>query len=118
MKVVNLTPHELTVYQDGQVMIRIPASGTVARVKSRATFVGNVQLDDIYGGWTIPIVKTEYGEIENLPDPQPGTVNIVSILVAQVLQGKRDDVVAPDTGPESVVRDSEGKILGVRRFTR
>jgi hypothetical protein len=37
--------------------------------------------------------------------------------VAQAVAG-RDDVVAPDTGPESVVRDAEGKIIGVRRFQK
>ena len=30
----------------------------------------------------------------------------------------RNDLVCPDTGPDSVVRDKEGRILGVRRLQR
>ena len=43
---------------------------------------------------------------------------IVSAMVADALakQGKTYGVYYPDTGPDSVVRDAEGNILGVRRM--
>jgi len=93
----------------------------------------------------IPVVKTELGEVEGLPpysclnckyhknnhgecdpdaDPfvpyqckhfEPVTLYIVSTLVAQACKGRKD-VVAPDTSPESVVRDESGQIVAVRRF--
>jgi len=59
----------------------------------------------------------EDGDVEGLPEPQSNTVYIVSTLVAQAVP-HRDDIIAPDTSPQGVVRDSEGKIIGVKRFQR
>ena len=115
MNIINLTPHELTLIGEAEKIIgRIAPTGQVARVKTLATEVGQVVVD----GHTVPIVATTYGEVENLPEPQEDTTYVVSILVVQALGGRRSDVVAPDTGPQSVVRDALGQIKGVRRFTR
>ena len=115
MRLINLTPHELTLVGEKEEIVgRIAPTGQVARVKTLVTEMGQVVVD----GHTVPIVATIYGEVENLPDPQDGTMYIVSILVIQALGGQRSDVVAPDTGPQSVVRDAQGQIKGVRRFTR
>ena len=45
-----------------------------------------------------------------------GVIYIVALLVAQVLAGTRTDIICPDTGPDSAVRDEKGMIAGVRRF--
>jgi hypothetical protein len=87
-----------------------PPSGTVARVSTQATPMGSV--------CGIDVVKTTYGAVEGLPAADRRTTYVVSALVLAALGSERDDVVAPDTGPSSVVRDTEGKIVGVRRFTR
>jgi hypothetical protein len=110
MGVINLTPHTINIVgADGTVAKVYPPSGQQARVSSRAEVVGAVD--------GVPIVRTVFGELSGLPEPQEGTLFIVSSVVAQAVAG-RDDVVAPDTGPESVVRDAEGKIIGVRRFQK
>jgi hypothetical protein len=110
LKLVNLTPHEIVVYQGDNVVLRIPPSGRVARVVAKEEIVGVVN--------GVPLVRTVYGEIQGLPDPQPGTIYIVSLLVLQALQGRRNDVVAPNTGPTPLgaVRDAQGRIIGVRSF--
>jgi hypothetical protein len=113
-KIVNLTPHEVTVYDaDGNIVLRIPPSGLVARVSAK-----EVQIGTING---VPVLKTEYGDVENLPAPQENTVYVVSLLVLQALKAQgvsRTDVVAPNTGPGPLgaVRDQQGRILGVRSF--
>ncbi|MEM5868250.1 MAG: hypothetical protein QXG39_10080 [Candidatus Aenigmatarchaeota archaeon] len=106
---VNLTPHEIVVYDSsGQnILFKIPPSGTVARVSTFQQKVGELN--------GIPIYKTTYGKVENLPNPQPGVVYIVSILVLQALAGSRSDIVAPDTG-SGAVRDASGKIIGTKSF--
>jgi len=116
VNIINLTPHELTlVGENDEVIGRIIPTGQVARVKTLATEVGQVTVD----GHAVPIVSTVYGKIENLPEPQENTIYVVSIMVVNALgTGTRSDVVAPDTGPQSVVRDAQGQIKGVRRFTR
>lgn len=115
MRIVNLTPHNVTLCnEESEAIVQIPPSGQISRVKTQATKVGEVEVD----GNCIPIVSTNYGEVEDLPNPEPETTYVVSVLVLQALRGQRSDVVAPDTGPESVVRDGEGHIFGVKRLTR
>ena len=108
MKVVNLTPHEVKIIgEDGEVKAVFPPSGKVARVS-----VQRVQAGEING---VPVYANKFGEVENLPEPQPNTVYIVSLLVLQACPDRRD-LVAPDTSPQGAVRDEQGRIIGVRGF--
>ncbi len=109
VEIVNLTPHEITlVREDGEVM-KIPPSGQVARVKVEQEVVNEIN--------GISIVRTKFGDIEGLPEPQDGKIFIVSSLVAQAAAKLgRTDVVAPDTSPQGVIRDENGRIVGVKRF--
>jgi len=112
VNLVNLTPHEIVVYSSDTVL-RIPPSGRVARVATKEVLVGSVN--------GVPVFKTEYGDIEGLPEPKENTVYVVSLLVLQALRARgveRNDVVAPNSGPgpHGAVRDSEGRIIGVRSF--
>jgi len=111
VELVNLTPHRVVILLLGHRRVEIPPSGTVARVSVRAVPHGSI------GG--IPVVRTEYGDITDLPEPKRGTVFIVPTLVLVALRAKgiqRDDLVAPDTSPASAVRDEAGRIVAVRRF--
>lgn len=112
MKFVNLTPHVLNIVDDsGNTILSVAPSGTVARVATQQTVVGNVA--------GIDVVRTVFGDVDGLPSPQDDVVYIVSTLVLQALKANgvdRDDVVAPDTSPASVVRNADGQIVGVKRF--
>ena len=103
MKFVNLTQHDLTiVLEDGDDLV-LPASGEVARV----TF-STQQVDEIDG---IPVYKTVYEpEVAGLPEPEGGTIFIVSSLAAQTV--KRKDVLAP-TQP---IRDDDGQVVAAGGF--
>ncbi|MFC0903824.1 hypothetical protein ACFHWD_03850 [Clostridium sp. MT-14] len=61
----------------------------------------------------IPINRTVFGDIENLPEPQPDTIFVVSSIVAQAAQN-RDDLFIPD----DTVRDENGRIIGCRALAR
>lgn len=113
MKLINLTPHEITIYLDGADPLVIPPSGMVARVAQEYVSVGNL---DLGGGIAVPLVATQYGAIQGLPDPVDGVFYITSALVAQAAWSQgRKDVLAPDTGA-GAVRDDQGRIVGVRRL--
>lgn len=105
----NYTPHAVTVFQEGG-QVTFPSVG-VCRVSEQQEIVGahrNCQLR-----------RTTYGEIVDLPAPRAGVRYIVSMLVAQVnarCTEPRSDLVYPDTGPRSVVRDEQGNIRGVSGF--
>lgn len=105
MELINLTPHTIDIVNDA--IISIPPSGTVARVSTKI-----VQAGEVAG---IPLVRIEYGQVENLPAPEPGKVYIVSALVASRVVG-RDDVFAPDTN--RAVRNEANQIVGVPGLVR
>ena len=110
IEVVNLTPHEVRIFDDnGNEILCIPPSGQVARIKTEQTVIGYIN--------GVPVVKTVFREVLNLPEPKPNTIFIVSSLVAQAVP-HRKDIVAPDTSPQSAVRDATGNIIGVKRFQR
>lgn len=110
---INLTPHAVSVYgPDG--VIDIPASGQLCRVKNSQEAVGRLA--------GIPVYRQTFDAVEGLPEPQLGTIYIVSSLVLRALAEAgepRGDVVAPGTGPQDgCVRDISGRILGVTRFVK
>lgn len=108
MRLVNLTPHEIVVALDTQV-ITIPPSGTAARVCLEHRQVGMLN--------GIPVVVADVAGIEGLPGPQPGVVYLVSSFVLERCP-ERDDVLAPDTSPESAIRGDDGQIIAVRRLRK
>lgn len=105
---VNLTPHPITLVRENGETTTIPPSGVVARVAVKREKIGELN--------GFPVHRSIFGEVEGLPEPQDGVVYIVSFPVLQALQGKRSDVVAPDTTPQGAVRDENGQIIGVRGF--
>jgi len=126
MKFVNLTPHEVVVEADG-VRCSFPSEGN-ARVIVKQSPYKQVCVDEsftIQGGdgrtmANIPLFLNLYGAVEGLPDPQPKTLYIVSLMVINALRAEspdgviRGDVVSPDSGPTAIRED--GKIVAVRGF--
>lgn len=101
----NLTPHDINlVLSDGQV-VTFPSEQPVPRVSSKTVSDGNI---DGY-----PLTRTEYGEVENLPEPEDGVYYIVSALVAGRCPNRTDLVI-----PNEQVRDDKGRIIGCRSFGR
>ena len=107
IKIVNLTPHPINIMNgDGNIQVTFAPSGDVARVSSTTTSAGTIA--------GIPVSKLKMGDITGLPASQKDTIYIVSSLVRG--QSNRTDLVSPDTSPTGVVRDTNGKIVGVKGF--
>ena len=110
MTIINLTPHDVKICNDGgEVVATYPKSGTVARVATNKQIIGEID--------GVVIKAVSYGAIDNLPTPADGVVYIVSMVVAQAARG-RSDLVSPDTAPDAAVRDAAGLIVGVKNFAR
>lgn len=106
MKVINLTPHAVTlVAQDGTPSLVIPASGQIARVSCETVVAGHIEVE----GVSIPITHNVYGEVQNLPPQTPGTIYVVSSLVANCVPYRADVLI-----PNESVRDSGGFIIGCK----
>ena len=107
--IVNLTPHELVIFDENdKVVHRFPSEGSVRLVEHTR------ELNPIDG---IPVVTKTYTEPGDLPAPQKGAWLVVSKMAMDALP-YRSDLCCPDTGPDSAVRDESGRILGVRRLQR
>jgi len=123
MKIVNLMPHDLTIFRaedtkpsgaKGYVLARECAPLMVIRSSgiSRAAAVENPvgQIDGV------PMFRMAFGEPQGVPDPQPNTVYVVSSITAQACRDSgRDthDLVMP----ARTVRDAEGRIIGCTAFS-
>jgi hypothetical protein len=116
VRIINLTPHELNVCDsEGKIILSIPPPKDVPipRVQVRSEIVGEVETD----GVKIPVRRVVYGDTENLPPPEEGTIYVVSTFVTLALREKgvkRKDLLSPDTNVDSAVRDSSGRVLGVK----
>lgn len=105
IKFLNLTPHPLNIYNEtGSLVLSLDPAPNMRtpRVVQLDRTVGNL------GG--IPLFKSEFGAISNLPPPQAGVVYIVSRMVRQAVPEERTDIVCPG----GALRDDRGSIIGAR----
>ena len=101
---INLTPHNVNVVREGEIILVIEPSGTIARCKQETKEIGMLA--------NIPITETVFGEVENLPAPKENTYFIVSRLVLSACKDRKDLLV-----PNELVRDEEGNIIGCSSFS-
>lgn len=104
MKIINLTPHAVTV-----AGITIEPSGIVARVSATTADAGSVD----FNGTSIPLTTTVYGEVQGLPDQRDDTLLIVSSMVAARCKDRTDVFI-----PNEPIRDAEGRIIGCKSLGR
>ncbi len=113
VKLVNLTPHPLHFFAgDGCELVFEPA-GSPARVEQTRALVLDLVTSD---GHNAPVTQSSFGEVTGLPEPQPNTFYVVSLITAQALKaiGRTDDILIVD----AAVRDEQGHIVGCRGFAR
>lgn len=110
---LNLTPHAINIYStDGELLVEIQPSGTIARVEVENQIVGNHNIED---GVSIPVITRVAGEVVGLPSDMK-TPFLVSGMVLDCLGSEYHGVAfAPDTG-STCIRDDVGRILGVTRL--
>lgn len=102
MKIINCTPHAITfLCEDNSVLATIEPSGTIARAAQTRERVSEVN--------GIPVNQCSYGAVTGLPDPQDGTIYLVSALTAQACRDRNDVFITDDA-----VRDKNGRIIGCR----
>ena len=99
---INLTPHPVVIIKEAG-NITFPASGQVARCAQETECIG-----DLDG---IPLSRSRFGEVVDLPPKTDGVYYIVSRLVRSALPERKDLLV-----PNEMVRDEKGVIIGCRSF--
>ena len=95
----NFTPHDIVIVrQAGNLILK---SEGIARISQET------QVADSMDG--IPLSVSRFGEAVGLPEPEEGTMLIVSQMVFSALPKRMDLLV-----PTDMVRDDTGRILGCR----
>ncbi len=107
-RLINLTPHPITVLDESQnVLLTVPSAGEL-RLPEQAVPAGEIEVD----GVKIPVVLKSLSPAASLPPVVEGTFYIVSLAAAQA--ARRPDFLVPD----QLVRDERGAVIGCRRFAR
>ena len=103
-KFVNLIGHDITI--SGHATL--PKCNNPCRVETQQMIIGKL------GG--VPIAKTEFMKIVNLPEPEDGTYYIVSRIAMDYVPFKREDVFCVDTG-STAIRDENGQVVAVTQLS-
>lgn len=109
MKVINLTPHQVVCHVNDNVTLTIERESLYARVATTTESIEPIL--DLVGSFELPMFRTIYGEIENLPDVEDNTYYIVNRMVKTACPDRHDLLV-----PSGLVRDDNGVIIGCRGF--
>lgn len=104
--IINITPHPLNI-KVGEETLTIPPSGVIARLSVTHESQPSINID----GVEVPVYKTKFGPIENLPKPQKGFYYVASALVANA--ANRSDVLSPG----ELIRDNQGNVIGAKGLT-
>lgn len=106
--ILNLTPHVVNVFDlEGNHIVDLPVEEGmyIPRVSQTQEVLGETA--------GIPITRQTFGQVENLPDPQPGVFLVVSRMVAQAVHERQDLLV-----PGSLVRNDQGQPCGCHGLSR
>ena len=110
MKIINLTPHALNIYDSaGDLVESVPPSGMVARADVRRTLTEKRGPVELY--------ESVYFGAKALGAPEPDSVYVVSALYLSALRAEGLD----DTGvyvPGEAVRDEAGRVIGCVGLSR
>ncbi|HZV49905.1 MAG TPA: hypothetical protein VFD49_09090 [Candidatus Dormibacteraeota bacterium] len=109
MQLRNLTPHAITVRLADGATLTVEPEPEPARCKEERELAGTLSVD----GREIPIWRLCLGEVHGLPEPQDGTILIVSRVVAEAARD-RIDLLIPGPG----LRDQAGRIVACDGLSR
>jgi len=103
--VYNLCPHHVTLVGKEDTTIIESHQQIIPRRTTQ-----EVMTDDSIAG--VPIVKSGFGFLVNLPDKKPDTYYIVSLIVAQY--ANRDDLLYCS----QLIKDSGNHVIGCQKLSK
>lgn len=111
MRLINLTPHTITLVGTGGATETIQPSGPPARVTLASDIPdGVVEV----GSMDVPLVRTaRTSEVTGLPEPQDGVLYVVSRQVVEAMPERKDLVFT-----HLAVRGAGNQIIGCRALAR
>ncbi len=109
-EIVNLTPHDIHLYEGDAIIHTWKGLGDDA---ARVSTVKETKFEVKVGEHLIPVKKTEFGDMVNMPPKKPNTFYVVSLICATKLKTLgRNDILTID----GAVRDDKNRVIGFRNF--
>lgn len=105
MKIINCTPHPISIRKRDYSFLSLPKATVIPRLETVDTIV------DIVDG--IEIHKMKFNNTIDLPEKKDGTILVVSRMVVDA-NPDRDDLVSPG----SAIRDENGIIIGCEGLSK
>jgi len=128
MKIINCTPHPITVQTTDTEKITLPASGKVIRVDTIPSQVAEWRINgipvaepDLLGEVYMESIKPDVDPTRYpLPKEQTGIFYLVSAVVGFQLKGKRGDILVGASAPKDkpIRHPQKGFIMAVRRLKK
>lgn len=128
-KVVNLTPHDVNIYKENQIVATFPSVGSIRlteKIKETNPVAGVPTVITEFNGVSVVLTQNFCTQVQDavvivsLPVLQAIKENpFIKEKIKKVLKDKNINlkaIVAPDTGNDSVVKDNKGRIIGVKRL--
>lgn len=100
-KIINLTPHQIIIFNERMQVIKIIESEGAARVSEQRKMSSEID--------GIPLIYKTFGEVEGLPEAKEDVYYIVSNLVRTALPDRKDLLV-----PCNNIKDAKGNIIGCK----
>lgn len=107
---INLTPHDVQIWDGDRCMASIPPTFPPARCSEIAYESDSLSW---LSGQSISTVDLSYADVRDLPPANGADKYIVSVLVAQQFPERSDLLV-----PYDLVRNEKGSIIGCRKLAR
>lgn len=108
-EVVNLTSHEVTLYEGGEILTRIPPADKPLKLHQGTERLGDVSYKDT----RIPLFSYVDAASAEIPDLVEGRLYVVSTIIATRYSWRSDLVV-----PHDLVRAGDGRVIGCRGLAR
>lgn len=113
MKILNYTPHAVTVFDGCDPLVTYAPSG-LARATQTAETVAELFVDTGF----VPVKKMSFGAVEGLPESaEPDTYFIVSAITAQAAKATNHPLHDRLLVVADPVRNESGQIIGCRSFS-
>lgn len=113
MKIINYTPHAVTVFDGCDPLVTYAPSG-LARATQTAETVAELFVETGY----VPVKRMAFGAVEGLPETaEEDEYFIVSSIAAQAARAVNHPLADRLLVPSDPVRNENGQIVGCRSFS-
>ena len=109
-RLVNLLPYDLQIIHENGSFTTVHQSGNPVRISEQV----QTRTMDFVNAGHVPIAEIKSG-LSRIPDEREGIAYVVSLRALQLMREEGFDI-SDIYAPNSIIRDSRGKVIGAQRL--